>query len=143
NKYYLLHMLSLLLNSSIAVAMEQKITTSVSWQSSTNGHITFYYTLAYTDSIYNLKTQLISRLQKLNPNSRILHHHNLELELMLRNSTMQVADRNSIGSLFSFYEHKKYKLTIINNKRKAIDPIDDPSLEVDNVLEQAKKKRKR
>jgi hypothetical protein len=141
---YLSCILSLLASSVLSFCMEQKTSAAISWQSSTNGNIdiTFYYTLAHNVTIYDLKTQFIPNLQAQIPNSRVLHHHNLTLELIPLYCMMKARNRNFSGFLPSFEEHKHYELTIINNKRKSIDPIDDPSLEVDDIQEPIEKKRK-
>lgn len=143
NKFLVFFMLNLLVSSSVACAMEQTITTSVSWSRLPLAPITFYYTFANTATIYDLKTQLIASLQAQLPNNHVLHYHNLKLELVLLEKHMvKQPNQRSIRWLYALYKSSEYKVTIIN-KRKTIDPIDDPSIEADDTPEPAKKKIRR
>lgn len=138
---YLLCIVSLLLASStLSFCMEQKVTISIEWIRLSSPTTYFYYTLPSNTTIHTLKQKV---------DASLLNHEKLKatymyLQLIVGNDHLVIQDSEYIGNLFDTYQSHKYKLvTFFNNKRKTVDPIDDPSLEIDEIPEPATKKVRR
>lgn len=138
NKFLVFFMLNLLMGSSVACAMERKITLSVNWNEPDG--IIFYYTLPGNTTIHSLKQRIGTSL--LNNEELIARY--LYLKLIVGNDNVVIQDSECIKNLFDAYQSNEYALfAFFNNKRQTTEPIDDPSIEGNDIPEPAKKKRRR